>query len=606
MPHSEARSLFRLGVDKRRRWEENAIEDYKFRAGEQWTDADIAKLTAEGRPPVTINITKAYTSLLSGYQRLNRYDPKFLPRTREDLSRAKLREAVNKFVLDTAEYDMEEATAFLHTITGGIGVLDVGYRAQPDSLDGDIYIEAGSPFDYYPDPDSRKADWSDARWVAKAWWIDKNTLMQTYSEQASDIETAFIEYDLDETLGSNLSMYGPVWYDKQSNKVRIVEFWYKVFGSQTYYKLNNGQVIKKEQADNNALLYVVSSATVPSETIRVKVMMGNLELEDKPSPYEHGMIPFIPVVCDSLQECEAIPAGIVRDMKDLQRSINKQHSQQLHMINTNAGKQWLVNQGDKVAQNDIRENGARPNGMIRHNGNPPVKVESPSIDVGLVQIEQQNMNYVEAVTGINKAMMGMPSPTAQSGRAKEIDQKQAITNVIPLFDNLRSAKKKLIKMLWGTKNKRGLIPQYYRDERVIRIVGEDGQDDFVKINQQVTVQTMYGVIHQIMNDISIGDYDIIITDTPATATQRQSQFWALVDAAQKLGIPGDMIFDILLDASDLPQREQIKQRYMERQQMAMQKAQAAQAAVAGGAGPPPEAMTQPNRPMTRGQMAAAM
>jgi hypothetical protein len=232
MTHSEARELFRLGVNKRRRWEEAAVEDYKFRAGDQWTDADKAKLTAEGRPPVTINITKAYTSLLSGYQRLNRYDPKFNARTREDLERAKLREAVNKFVLDSADYDTEEATAFLHTITGGVGIFDVGYRAQPDSLDGDIYITAGSPFDYYPDPDSRKADWSDARWIAKAWWVDKATLIQTYSELEADIQSAFFEYDHDETLGSNLSMYGPVWFDKKTNKVRIVEFWYKVFGSQ--------------------------------------------------------------------------------------------------------------------------------------------------------------------------------------------------------------------------------------------------------------------------------------------------------------------------------------------------------------------------------------
>lgn len=615
MDHGEARELFRLGVDKRRRWEEEAIEDYKFRSGEgQWTPGDRAKLTAEGRPCVTINITKAYTNLLSGYQRLNRYEPEFKPRTREDLAQAKLRGSITKFVMDAAEFDVQEATAFLHTITGGLGVFDVGYRAQPDSLDGDIYIEAGSPFDYYPDPDSRKADWSDARWVAKAWWADKAPLKQAYSEHADAIEGAFMEYDIDETLGSNLTAFGPVWYDKRTQKARIVEMWYKVHGNQTYYKLANGQVIKKEQADANALFYVVSSATVPSVQIRVKVMLGNLELEDKASPYEHGMIPFIPVPCDALQEAEAIPAGIVRDMKDLQRSINKQHSQQLHLINTNAGKQWTVPAGDKVAQHDIQENGSRPNGMIRHNGQAPVKVESPSIDVGLVQIEQQSMSYVEAVTGINKAMMGMPSPTATSGRAKEIDQKQAITNVAPLFDNLRVAKKRLIKMLWGDKNKRGLIPQYYRDERVIRIVGDDGQDDFVTINQRVMMQTPYGFAEQVINDISVGEYDIVITESPATPTQRQAQFWALVDAASKLGIPGDMIFDILLDASDLPQREQIKQRWQERQQMAQMQAQAqAQTQqqeqlmrMTSGRNPPPEAVAQPDRAMTSNQMAAAM
>ncbi len=610
MTRAEAREKFRLGVDKRRPAEVAFIEDYKMQAGDQWPQADRDKLQADGRPCMTINITKAYTKILSGYQRLNRYDVEFKPRTREDLDGAKLRGAVTKFVMDQADYDMQESSAFLHCIIAGLGVFEVGYRVQPDSLDGDIYIDAYSPLDFYVDPGSRKSDWSDARWIAKAGWYDKDALMQTYHEKADEISSAFDEYDHDETLGSNLTAYGPVWYDKKTNKARVIEFWYKQNGSQVYYKLQDGRVIRKEEADNNALMYVVSSATVPSVSVRFKVMMGTIELEDKPSPYEHGQFPFVPIPCESILEAEAIPAGIVRDIKDLQRSINKQHSQQLQLINTNAGKLWFVHAGDTIQQKDLADNGSKPNGIVRYNGQIAQKAESPSIDVGLVQIEQQALNYVESVTGINKPLMGMTSPTATSGRAKEIDQKQAITNVAPLFDNLRAAKKYLVKkILWGDKNRRGLIPQYYKDERVIRIVGADGQDDFVAINQQVAMLTPMGVVHQIVNDVSIGEYDVVVTDTPATPTQRQAQFWALVDAVQKLGIPGEMVFDLLLDASDMPQRDEIKKRWQERQQAIQAQTAAdnqarALAGVVGG--PPPEAMAQPGRPMTRKRINQAM
>ena len=48
--------------------------------------------------------------------------------------------------------------------------------------------------------------------------------------------------------------------------------------------------------------------------------------------------------------------------------------------------------------------------------------------------------------------------------------------------------------------------------------------------------------------------DIVISDTPATSTQRTAQFWSLVDACGKLGIQGNMIMDILIDLSDIPQR----------------------------------------------------
>ena len=104
---------------------------------------------------------------------------------------------------------------------------------------------------------------------------------------------------------------------------------------------------------------------------------------------------------------------------------------------------------------------------------------------------------------------------------------------------------------------------------------KDGQFDFITVNQQVqqvnpaTMQT----ITRTLNDLSAGEFDIVIADTPATATQRTAQFWSLVDACGKLGINGNMVLDILLDLSDVPQKEEIKRRLQQQQQ---QQAQAQQ------------------------------
>ena len=45
---------------------------------------------------------------------------------------------------------------------------------------------------------------------------------------------------------------------------------------------------------------------------------------------------------------------------------------------------------------------------------------------------------------------------------------------------------------------------------------------------------------------------------------RRAQMWGLVDAVSKLGVPGDMVFDLIIDLSDIPNKEEIKQRYAER------------------------------------------
>lgn len=176
--------------------------------------------------------------------------------------------------------------------------------------------------------------------------------------------------------------------------------------------------------------------------------------------------------------------------------------------------------------------------------------------------------------------MGTDINNLSSGRAIELRQKQAITHIATLFDNLRYVKKRIVYLLWGKRNAKGVIPQYYTDQKTYRIVGVGGKTDFITVNQQQQVvdpKTMQ-TIQTTLNDLSQGEFDIVIADTPATATQRTTQFYTLVDAVSKLNIPGDLVFDILLDLSDVAQKDEIKQRYLERQQSSAQAAQQQQQA----------------------------
>lgn len=203
--------------------------------------------------------------------------------------------------------------------------------------------------------------------------------------------------------------------------------------------------------------------------------------------------------------------------------------------------------------------------MERSIANPPA---------ALINAEAQATSDLTAISGINEALMGTDIPAASSGRAIELKQKQAITHIAPMFDHLRKAKKKIAYLLWGKRGHKGIIPQYYTDDKIYRVEGENGQK-FVHVNQQVMQQDPRTgqVIHQVLNDLSVGEFDIVVSDTGASTTQRQAQMWSLVDAVQKLGVPGDLVFDIILDLSDLPNKADIKQRWQQRQQAGQQQAQ---------------------------------
>lgn len=182
------------------------------------------------------------------------------------------------------------------------------------------------------------------------------------------------------------------------------------------------------------------------------------------------------------------------------------------------------------------------------------------------------MNEMPSISGINEALMGTDISNSQSGRAIELKQKQAITHIAGLFDNLRMAKELIVDMLWGRRGAPGIIPQFYTEQKTFRIVGEKGEPQIVTVNQQVLQQQvnpqtgMIQTITKTLNDLSVGEFDIVIADTPATSTQRTAQFWSLVDACGKLGIQGNMIMDILIDLSDIPQKAEIKRRLKSQQE----------------------------------------
>ena len=87
------------------------------------------------------------------------------------------------------------------------------------------------------------------------------------------------------------------------------------------------------------------------------------------------------------------------------------------------------------------------------------------------------------------------------------------------------------------------------------------------VNQQVMEQDpIAGTVFKTLNDLSQGEFDIVISDVTASATQRQAQLWTLIDGISKLGIPGDIAIDVILDLSDILSKEKIKQHWRQRQQ----------------------------------------
>lgn len=578
------RQWFRDAVDSARLWQDEAIEDYDFVEGRQWTKAELQRFKEVRRPAITINRIRPLMNLLSGYQRINRFDIEFAPRTEDDTDICQVRKGVTKYILDRCDYTTHESATFMDAAIGGLGWFFVGYRIDEESEDGEgeAYVRREDPFSIYPDPESHNADFSDAKYIFRAKWTDKDELKEVYPEHADAIDAQFAIYDAAER--ENASRRDELlWYKRELQKVRLVECWYKKRETKTTFLLATGEEIPAEEVTPDLFLsgLIVAPKITNLPVVKVCVFFDNVVLEDMDSPYQHGEFPLVPLTCYYYGiGGDEIPAGFVRDLKNPQREINKRRIQQLDILNKiGNGGGWI--EDDAMTEKQFAEfekHGSIPGHFQRVR---PMTLNQGKIQerpigqypAGVAQAEAQATNDLTAISGINEALMGVDIPSGSSGRAIELKQKQSITHLAVIFDNLRTAKKKMAYLLWGRRGHAGIIPQFYTAEKVYRVEGVNGQQ-FITVNQQVVEQDpIAGTIVHTLNDLSQGEFDIVIADVEASTTQRQAQMLTLVDAVSRLGVPGDLVFDIILDLSDVPHKEEIKQRWQQRQESQAKAAQ---------------------------------
>ncbi|MBR0287990.1 MAG: hypothetical protein IJQ82_03325, partial [Selenomonadaceae bacterium] len=572
---------FQAAVDGGKKWREEAKEDFEFTAGKQWTEEEMKFFQENGRPAITINRILPLINILSGYQRLNRYDVDFLPRSSDDLELCQVRRGITKYIMDRCDYDAVESQVFLDSAIGGLGWFGVRYKFDNEIQDGEAVIERIDPFGIYVDPEAHELDFSDAKFLIRAKWVAKDELKQIYPEQADAIENNFAVYDSVEIDGESRRDVDPLYYSSELQKVRVVECWYREHGIKTIFTTIDGQQLPQEQVTPEMIQMgmIATSKDIPTNEIKVCVFFDRTLLEEMTSPYQHGEFPYVPMVYHHYGVGDT-PAGFVRAMKDPQRELNKRRIQTLHLLNTSANGGGWIEDGAMTPdqESEFERKGTLPGhfqkvmagaitlGKIREREptNPPAAV---------IQAEQAATEDLKAISGINESLLGVDVPSQASGRAIELRQKQAVTHLAVIFDSLRRAKKRIANLLWGRRGHAGIVPQFYTAEKVYRVEGENGQQ-FITINEQVAVQDpIAGTVIKTLNDLSQGEFDVVINDVESSTTQRQAQMWSLVDAASKLAIPHELIFETLIDLSDLPKKNDIKVRWQQQQQQQLQQAQ---------------------------------
>jgi hypothetical protein len=226
--------------------------------------------------------------------------------------------------------------------------------------------------------------------------------------------------------------------------------------------------------------------------------------------------------------------------------LNKVSSQELHIVNTSANSGWKVKKGTLVNMEveDLEQTGAQTGLVLEVTEIDGVEKITPNnTPQGMDRISYKSEEHMKTISGVSDSMQGMDREDV-AAKAITAKKQSGQTNLVKPMDNLERSD------FYLARNVLDLIQEYYTEERIVHIVGNDPTAQA----QTITVNQYDPEADEIVNDLTLGEYSIVVTSTPDRASLEDSQFVH----AKELKELGVQIPDtVLIENSKLQRRNDI-------------------------------------------------
>ena len=167
----------------------------------------------------------------------------------------------------------------------------------------------------------------------------------------------------------------------------------------------------------------------------------------------------------------------------------------------------------------------------------PQRIAPPMSSQALGELLNRSAMELRSTTGIQDAALGQRS-SEHSGVAIRQRQQESDNSTSIYADNMVKAITHTGTILVD------MIPRIYDTQRMVRVLGEDGQEKMEVINQMV--MTANGP--ETMNDMSIGRYDVNVSVGPSYSAKREETRAGLESLLQSVPGAAQIIGDLYVDS----------------------------------------------------------
>lgn len=545
-----------------------ALEEQRFKEGDQWP-ADIADLrTLKRRPMITINKVKPAVRIVCNDQRQNRAAIKVAPMDgRAHIKTAEILAGAVRHIEVNSMSDIAVDNACEGQVTFGFGYmrLRVDY-ASPYSMDQEIYIvRVKDPFSVYYGP-SNEPDYSDANDC----FITEDLIRQEYAQRFPT--SAFASATDFTGVGDSMREWGT------SSKIRICERFWREFEKKMLCRMTDGSSMLKESIppallkDNSIGIQTLPNGQLDERETEIPVVYWSLfnakEILVPKRKWNGQYIPIIPVLGDdTIVDGKRVMSGIVRSAMDPSRQYNYFRSLMTETIGLAPKAPYIMAEGQNESHETMWDTANTENWSVLFYkpvsvggqlAPPPQRNQYEPPIAAMVEAAVHYEQDIKATTMVSDAKLGARS-NETSGAAINARKAQSDVSNYNYIDNRDRAIRHMGRAIID------LIPTVYSTRNIMRIIGEDDEPSMVNISHDpsqaayIEDKTSPDDIKKIYN-LSVGQYDVAVTVGPTYLSKRQEGFEMLTKMVNSRPELMDVVGDIIFSFADIPGAKAISKR----------------------------------------------
>lgn len=556
-------------------WRVNADMEADYADGNQLSTELLQRQKALGIPPAKENIIGPAIAAVCGYEAKTRTDWRVTPDG--DPQGQDVADALN-FRLNKAERhsraDRALSQAFRAMATVGLGWVEVTRAAN--SRQFPYKCRSVHRNEIWWDMKAKEPDLSDARWLFRRRWVDRDQAARMFKKHARLIRQGLDNWIADESgehleggqstglvAAANAERAWTVqedhWYNTENQQVCLTEIWYRRWVEVIMLKMKNGRVVEYDPENQLHQVAVMSgSGKLHAELVskvRQGYWMGPHMLVDRPSPHSHDHFPYVAVI-GYREDMTGIPYGLVRDMLFPQDNLNSSIAKLRWGM---AATRTERTKGAVAMPDDsFRRMIARPDAdvvldadaMARPGARFEVKRDFQLNDQQF-QLMDNSRRSLERVSGIGPSFTGQ-SGTATSGLQEQTQLEQSQVALGDLMDAFKDARTMVGELLMAM-----IIEDMGKEEQVVAIEGDTINPTRTVVLNKPETDPVTGTPY-LSNDVSRMRLTVALEDVPSSSSFRAQQLNALSEAVKSA--PPEIqqvIMPFMVDLMDLPRKKQV-------------------------------------------------